>query len=67
MMRSLLLAVALLFGALIIGLAVTGQLEPLFEHLARFLPAPAPVLTLVPVDYDPFDPCYLTGPHDLCI
>ncbi len=65
--RRLLLAAALLFGGFTIGVAVTGQLEPVLEPILALFDEP-PKYTLVPVDYDPFAPCYgVTDPNDLCI
>ncbi len=66
-LRSLLLAAALLFGGFTIGLAVTGSLETVLEPILALFDEP-PKYILVPVDYDPFAPCYgVTDPNDLCI
>ena len=54
-MRSLLLAAALLFGGFTIGLAVTGQLEPILEPVLALFDEPA-APGLVPIDYNPFLP-----------
>ena len=67
-LRILLLTVTLIFGV-VIGAGVTGRLEPFLEPiLVYFSPDPKP-LDLVPVDFDPFDPCLwrATSPHDLCV
>ena len=68
-MRSLLLAAALLFGGLIIGLVITGWLEPILEPILALFDEPPKPLGLMLVDFDPFDPCVweATSPHDLCI
>ncbi len=66
-MRALfILAVTLLVGVTI-ALDATGLLEPLLEPILAFFDEP-PKYILVPVDYDPFAPCYgVTDPNDLCI
>ena len=69
-LRSLILAVTLLVG-IVIGVGVTGRLKPIFESMLALFAGPVELdkLGLVPVDFDPFDPC-LWGefsPHDLCI
>ncbi len=71
-LHSLLLAAVLLAGVTI-GLGTTGELEPFLEPILVYLFAEdAPTasgLSLMPVDFDPFDPCVweATSPHDLCI
>ncbi len=71
-LRNFLLAVTLLVGVMI-GLGTTGELEPFLEPILVYLFAEdAPTasgLSLMPVDFDPFDPCLwgATSPHDLCI
>ena len=68
-MRALfILATTMLLGVTI-GLEATGRLEPFLEPiLVYFSPNPKP-LDLVPVDFDPFDPCLWgnSSPHDLCV
>ncbi len=67
-LRSLLLAAVLIVGVTI-GMGVTGGLEPFLEPiLVHLSPKPKPP-SLVPVDFDPFDPCLwgATSPHDLCV
>lgn len=69
-MRSLVLAVVMLLGGLTIGLAVTGWLEPFLEPILTYLlDPPKPGLQLMPVDFDPFDPCLWgdNSPNDLCV
>ncbi len=66
-LRNLLLAAALLSGGFTIALVVTGRLEPVLEPILALFDEP-PKYILVPVDYDPFAPCYaVTDPNDLCI
>ncbi len=74
-LRSLLLAAALLFGGVTIGLGVSERLEPFLEPIVSYLShehqQPKPTKpSLVPVDFDPFadeDPCETNSPHELCI
>ena len=68
-MRAIFILVATLLLGVTIGMSLTGGLEPFLEPiLVYFSPDPKP-LSLVPVDFDPFDPCLWgdTSPHDLCI
>ena len=69
-LRSLILAVTLLVG-IVIGVGVTGRLEPVFDSMLALFAGPVELdkPSLVPVDFDPFDPCLwgATSPHDLCI
>ncbi len=68
-MRALFILAATLLVGVTIGLEATGRLEPFLEPiLAFFVGSEEPRLFLVPVDYDPFAPCYgVTDPNDLCI
>ncbi len=62
-LRSLLLAVVSLLVGVTIGLVVA---EPFLESVFALFAAEKP--DLVPVDFDPFDPCLwgAISPHDLC-
>ena len=72
-LRSFLLAVVTLVVGVTIGLEITGRFEPFLEPILVYLFAEdAPTasgLSLMPVDFDPFDPCLwgAISPHDLCI
>ncbi len=68
-LRSFLLAAALLFVGFTIGLGVTGRLKPFLEPILVYFSPKSTPPSLVPVDFDPFDPCLwgATDPHDLCV
>ena len=67
------LAVALLAGVTIGMIFDAGGLERFLEPIVVYLfaedGAGASGLSLMEVDFDPFDPCLwgATSPHDLCI
>ena len=66
---SLLLVAALLVGVMI-GVGITGRLEPFLEAILTVFAGPeGSRFYLVPVDFDPFDPCLWgpNSPHDLCV
>ena len=68
-LRWFLLAVVTFLAGVTTGLEVTDQLEPFLEPILVYLfPEPA-VPSLVPVNFDPFDPCLwgAVSPHDLCV
>ena len=68
-MKAKIAVAATLLVGVTIGLEVTGRLEPILEPILVYLsPKPKP-LHLVPVDFDPFDPCLwgASSPHDLCV
>ncbi len=68
-LRSLLLAATLLVGVTIGLVFDAGGLERFLEPIVAYLFDPPKPLSLVPVDFDPFDPCLWGGadPQDLCI
>ncbi len=68
-LRSLLLAAVFTVLGVVIGLVVTGQLEPILEPILVYFSPEPENYGLVPVDFDPFDPCLwgVTDPHDLCV
>jgi hypothetical protein len=68
-MRAILIPAAILLVSAVVALETTGRLEPILEPiLVFFVGSEEPRLFLVPVDYDPFAPCYgVTDPNDLCV